>query len=73
MQPSRYEGKAVTVTEAKILGKPILITNYPTSGSQIEDGIEGVICDLSVEGIAKGIESLYKDSDLRRIVLKSHL
>ena len=38
VQPSRYEGKAVTVTEAKILGKPILITNYPTARSQIEDG-----------------------------------
>ena len=44
VQPSRYEGKAVTVTEAKILAKPILITNYSTAESQIEDGIDGVIC-----------------------------
>ena len=72
VQPSRYEGKAVTVTEAKILGKPVLITNYPTSKSQIEDGKEGLICDLSVEGIAKGIETLYKDSGLRNS-LKKHL
>ena len=69
VQPSRYEGKAVTVTEAKILGKPILITNYPTSKSQIEDGKEGLICDLSVEGIAKGIEKLYRDSDLRNSLI----
>jgi glycosyltransferase involved in cell wall biosynthesis len=66
VQPSRYEGKAVTVTEAKILGKPILITNYPTAGSQINNKIDGVICDLSVEGIADGIERFYKDSELRR-------
>ncbi|NRF90536.1 glycosyltransferase [Paenibacillus frigoriresistens] len=65
VQPSRYEGKAVTVTEAKILGKPILITNYPTASSQIEDGIEGIICGLSVEGIADGIERFYKNSELR--------
>ncbi|KQX51970.1 glycosyltransferase [Paenibacillus sp. Root444D2] len=65
VQPSRYEGKAVTVTEAKILGKPILITNYPTASSQIEDGIEGLICGLSVEGIADGIERFYKNSELR--------
>lgn len=65
VQPSRYEGKAVTVTEAKILGKPILITNYPTASSQLDDRCEGIICDSSIEGLAKGIESLYKDSDLR--------
>lgn len=65
VQPSRYEGKAVTVTEAKILGKPILITNYTTASSQIEDGVEGLICELSVEGIADGIERLFSDSKLR--------
>lgn len=65
VQPSRYEGKAVTVTEAKILSKPILITNYPTAFSQIEDEFDGIICELSVEGIANGIERLYKDTELR--------
>ncbi|OAS17213.1 glycosyltransferase [Paenibacillus oryzisoli] len=65
VQPSRYEGKAVTVTEAKILGKPIIITNYPTSSSQIEDGVDGMICELSVEGIAEGIEEMYTRSELR--------
>lgn len=65
VQPSRYEGKAVTVTEAKILGRPIMITNYPTASSQIEDGVEGLICELSVEGIAAGIERLLSDSELR--------
>lgn len=65
VQPSRYEGKAVTVTEAKILGKPILITNYPTAGSQIEDDVDGMVCELSTEGIADGIEKLYRCDELR--------
>ncbi|CAG9613765.1 hypothetical protein BACCIP111899_02984 [Bacillus rhizoplanae] len=65
VQPSRYEGKAVTVTEAKILGKPILITNYPTASSQLDDGLEGIICDSSIEGLVEGIENLYRDSELR--------
>ncbi|WP_091167537.1 glycosyltransferase [Paenibacillus sp. 1_12] len=64
--PSRYEGKAVTVTEAKILGKPILITNYSTAPSQINDGVDGVICELSEAGIAAGIEKLMKNAELRR-------
>ncbi|MGE7120738.1 glycosyltransferase [Peribacillus sp. NPDC046944] len=71
VQPSRYEGKAVTVTEAKILGKPIIITNYPSSKSQIENGKDGIICDLTVEGLAKNIEVLYKDFDQRICLSKN--
>ncbi|SFD67124.1 Glycosyltransferase involved in cell wall bisynthesis [Lentibacillus persicus] len=66
VQPSRYEGKAVTVGEAQILAKPVLITNYPTAKSQVIDGYDGVICHLSAEGIASGIERLYKNAGLRR-------
>lgn len=65
VQPSRYEGKAVTVTEAQILGKSVMITNYETSNSQVKNGFDGYICDLSIEGIVKGIEKLYNNNDLR--------
>lgn len=65
VQPSRYEGKAVTVGEAQILGKPVLITNYTTAKSQVRENIDGYICELSVEGIANGIEKLYEDKNLR--------
>lgn len=64
-QPSRYEGKAVTVREAQILSKPVVITNFPTAKSQLENGVDGYITSLSIEGIAQGIERLYKDYDLR--------
>lgn len=66
VQPSRYEGKAVTVGEAQILAKPVMITNYTTAASQVRDGFDGYIAELSVEGIADGIEKLYKDSALRK-------
>lgn len=66
VQPSRYEGKAVTVSEAKILEKPIVITNYETANSQIIHGKDGIICNLSVEGIADGVEELYYNEPLRR-------
>lgn len=65
VQPSRYEGKAVTVVEAQILAKPVVITNYTTAGSQVEHGIDGHIAELSAEGIADGIEQLYLDSSYR--------
>lgn len=38
VQPSRYEGKAVTVTEAKILGKPILITTIQQRAVRLRMG-----------------------------------
>ncbi|QOR65485.1 glycosyltransferase [Cytobacillus suaedae] len=71
VQPSRYEGKAVTVSEAMILGKPILLTNYPTASSQLENGIEGVICDLSVQGLVKDIENFYHNQELKNSLINN--
>ena len=71
VQPSRYEGKAVTVGEAQILGKPVMITNYTTAKSQLTEWFDGVICDLSIEGIANGIEKLYKNIDLRNELINN--
>lgn len=64
-QPSRYEGKAVTVREAQILGKPVVITNYPTSKSQVQDRVDGLITSMSVDGIVDGLKSLIQDKELR--------
>ena len=63
VQPSRYEGKAVTVREAQLLGKPVVITNYATSGSQLEDGIDGVIVPMDNAGCAAGIAALLRDPE----------
>lgn len=71
VQPSRYEGKAVTVTEAQILGKPVMITNYTTAKSQVKDKYNGYISELSVEGIANGIEGLISDSNLRNTLAEN--
>lgn len=65
VQPSRFEGKAVTVREALILGKPVLITDYSTSASQLEDGVDGLVCHLSVDGIARGIRALVEEQELQ--------
>ena len=62
VQPSRYEGKAVTVREAQLLGKPVVITDYVTSGSQLEDGVDGVIVPMDNAGCAAGIAALLRDS-----------
>lgn len=61
VQPSRYEGKCVAVREAQMLGKPVVITDYPTAASQLENGIDGVIVPLDNEKCADGIASLLFD------------
>ena len=71
VQPSRYEGKAVTVTEAQILGKPVVITNYPTAKSQVEDGINGYICGLEPKEIADGVEYVYNNISLRKELINN--
>ena len=68
VQPSRYEGKAVTVREAQLLGKPVVITNYATSGSQLEDGVDGVVVPMDNAGCAAGIAALLRDpARMRRL------
>ncbi|GAF66994.1 putative glycosyltransferase [Bacillus sp. TS-2] len=66
VQPSKYEGKALTVVEAQILSKPVLITNYPTAKSQIENNTDGLICSMDAEGLIGGIERLYEADELRQ-------
>ena len=65
IQPSRYEGKAVTVREAQILGKPVAITAFPTSQSQLTDCVDGVIVPMDVEGAAIAIKQLIEDKHLQ--------
>jgi glycosyltransferase involved in cell wall biosynthesis len=71
VQPSRYEGKAVTIREAQILGKPVVITNFPTAKSQARDGFDAIITPQSVEGIANGIRNLIDDPKLREKLISN--
>lgn len=75
VQPSRYEGKSVTVREAQMLGKPVVVTNYPTAASQINSGVDGVIVPLDNEGCAQGLAEFIQDRELQAKIidyLKSH-
>lgn len=64
VQPSRFEGRCVSVTEAQFFAKPVVITDYPTAKSQLEDGVDGVIVPLANEQCANGIAAVLNDEDL---------
>ena len=72
VQPSRYEGNAVTVREAQILCKPCVITAYATAHSQVCDRVDGVIVPNEVEGAASDLTSFIADSALQASI-KEHI
>ena len=65
VQPSRYEGKSVVIDEAKILHKPIVVSDYATVRDQITNENEGIISKLEVENFAEALEKLIQSKDLR--------
>lgn len=69
VQPSRYEGKSITVREAQILGKPVAITNYQTSQSQLTHGVDGVIVPLDNEACAQGLFDFINNKNLRKEII----
>lgn len=75
VHPSRYEGKSIVVREAQLLCKPVIITNYPTAKSQINDGVDGIICGINNTCIADAIFKLAINPPLRKALtdyLKTH-
>ena len=68
-QPSRYEGKSVTVREAQMLCKPVVITNYPTAKSQVQDGLDGMIVPMDNEGCARGITDFIGNKQLQNEIV----
>lgn len=69
VQPSRYEGKSMVLDEAKILAKPIVASNYTTVRDQLSDE-EGLVVDMTPEGIAEGIQKMLTDSKMRKGFVK---
>lgn len=71
VQPSRYEGKCVAVREAQMLGKPVIITNYATSGSQLEDGVDGIIVPMDNKGCADKMAEVLINTTLKKKIVEN--
>ena len=68
VQPSRFEGKSVTVREAQILCKPVIVTDYPTAKSQVQNGVDGIIVPMDNVNCAQGIVGVLKDNELLKSI-----
>ena len=76
VHPSRFEGKSIALDEAKILCKPIVVTNFSTVGDQFENGRNGTICEMSGKAVANAIVELINNPNLQgsyRMYLESHI
>ena len=65
VQTSSFEGFGLTVTEARILGKAEVCTNFPSAYNQITDGETGLICEMNPKAVADKIELLFTNVDLK--------
>lgn len=63
--PSKHEGKPITVEEAKIMYKPMVVCNYLSASEQLDGGKYGIICDINVESLYKSIKKMLDSKALR--------
>jgi glycosyltransferase involved in cell wall biosynthesis len=68
---SFYEGKSIAIEEAKLLAKPIVITNFTTAKSQINHLENGLIAEMNPESIANNIELILKDQVVKIKIIKN--
>lgn len=66
IQTSRYEGFCLTLSEARILNKPIVTTNFFGANEQIINGKTGSIVNFNEEDIYCEMKKLLNDTKLRR-------
>ncbi len=63
---TRYEGKSIAIQEAQTLGCTILVSDCSGNREQVMEGVDGLMCDLTPEGIYQGIVTLLNDKEACR-------
>lgn len=71
VQTSKFEGFGLTIGEAKILGKPVVSTNFDVVHNQLTHGQNGLIADMSGESVAENILNLINDCDLKQTLVSA--
>lgn len=71
VQTSSYEGFGLTIAEAKILGKPVVSTNFDVVHDQLVHEQNGLIADMTPESVADNIIRLVVDENLRNSIISN--
>ncbi len=68
---TRFEGKSIAIQEAQTLGCAVIASDCNGNREQIENGEDGILCQLTPEGIAESIETLLQNEETRKKLGKS--
>ncbi|MDE6541572.1 MAG: glycosyltransferase [Muribaculaceae bacterium] len=68
VQTSRFEGFGLTLTEARLLGRPVVCTDFDVARDQIRDGINGLLAAMTPADVADKIMLLASDKALREAI-----
>lgn len=71
VQTSRHEGLSTTIREAKLLKKPIVITDCPGMNNQISNGENGTVTTYKPEEIARAIGELIDNNKLKEKYIRN--
>lgn len=71
VQPSKFEGKSIALDEAKILHKPIVVTNFSTAKDQITNEENGIVVEMNHRAISEGIKKLINSEELRNKLISN--
>lgn len=65
VHPSLFEGKSIALDEAKIMCKPIVVTNFSTVNDQFFDGYNATICEMNERSLSQSIIELIENKNKR--------
>lgn len=71
VQTSSFEGFGLTIGEAKILGLPVVSTNFEVVHNQITHGKNGLIAEMNAKSLASAICRLISDDVLRKSIMEN--
>jgi len=70
VQTSSFEGFGLTIAEAKILGRPVVSTNFDVVHDQLKHEENGLIADMTAESVAENIMRMLTDDTLRAHIVE---
>jgi glycosyltransferase involved in cell wall biosynthesis len=70
VQTSKFEGFGLAIAEARMLNIPVVTTRFDAVYSQMIDGKNGLVVDMTAEGVTNGILKLITDNELKENIVK---
>ena len=68
---TRFEGKSIAIQEAQTLGCAIIASDCNGNREQIVSGVDGILCELTTEGISGSVAELLDDTGKRERLAKA--